>query len=542
MNTAAPTIAQRLPRMRPAVWSLLAALIVGATLRVVGTMWGYPTQLHVDELVIYREVVDMAARRSFEPTIFYRPDHVEIKLSFIAYMVYSWVFLQQPVEVAFAANSVPFRLMSRLITVVFGLVMIVLAYLLAKAIKPGSEVFAAWIFALYPAYVEHSRLITPDVPLATVVLAATLAMVVYLKSPGYTPLLITSGLTGVAIGIKYPGALITVLIAVIVIYAAIRDRDGWRILRHGAVAFFATIVATFMVSPVLFANFGQVYAALVSESELEKGASLFTTHLAAYTAELAVTAGLLLLLLAAGGAWWALTSRREEALVLIIGPVFWLALSPLGYQWERWGTPMWITPLIFGAIGFHLLWSKFGQHSHRLVRTLPALTGLLVVSHLLSTTVFDRTLPYLYPDSRVWGQEILAERGITLDNTVSEGFSPLRPESSGRISGRFERVNGMLVPEDPDNIYALISSMRYEDAFEPEPLSDRADFYRELDSTYPLLLEIKPTGIDFTPSLLEPVTLWRAINASIKLGPETTVGPTFRVYQLNAACETPEGC
>jgi len=542
MNTVRAPFSQLFSRVRPAIWGLVAALVVGATLRVIGTMWGYPTQLHVDELVIYREVVDMATRRSFEPTIFYRPDHVEIKLSFIVYMVYSWVFLQQPVEVAFAANSVPFRLMSRLITVVFGLVMIVLAFHLAKVIKPGSEVYAAWIFALYPAYVEHSRLITPDVPLATVVLAATLSMVLYLKNPGYVPLLITSGLTGVAIGIKYPGALITLLIAIIVTYTAIRDRDLWRIPRHGIVSFIATVFATFMVSPVLFANFGQVYAALGSESQLDKGTNLFATHLGAYSTEFAITAGLVMLLLAAWGVWWAVSSRREEALVLIIGPIFWLALSPFGIQWERWGTPMWITPLVFAAIGFHLLQSRFGNHSHPSRKALPVAAGLLVVGQLLSTAILERTLPYVYPDSRVWGQEILKDNGITLDNTVSEGFSPLRPESSGRISGRFERVNGMLVPEDSDNVYALISSMRYEDAFEPNPLVDRADFYRELDSTYPLVLEIHPTGISFTPSLFEPVTLWRAITAVSKLRPDTTVGPTFRVYKLGALCDPGEGC
>jgi len=543
MNTVTATIARVFSRVSPALWGLVGALIVGGTLRVLGIMWGYPTQLHVDELVIYREVVDMAARRSFEPTIFYRPDHVEIKLSFIAYMMYSWVFLQQPVEVAFAANSVPFRLMSRLITVVFGLVMIVLAFFLAKAIKPGAEVFAAWIFALYPSYVEHSRLITPDVPLATVVMAAALAMVFYLRQPGYVPLLVTSGVTGVAIGIKYPGALITLLIAVIVTYTAIRDRDLWRIPRHGIVAFFATILATFMVSPVLFANFGQVYEALLGETYLEEeGQSLFTANLIAYTTEFAVTAGLVLLLLAAWGLWWVVSSRREEALVLIIGPIFWLALSPLGIQWERWGTPMWITPLIFGAIGCQLLWATFRKHPKRLMRAIPAAAGLLVTSQLLGQAIFDRVLPYIYPDSRVWGQEVLAENGITRDNTVSEGFSPLRPESSGRISGRFDRANGVLVPEDSDNVYALISSMRYEDAFEPEPQTERADFYRELDSTYPLILEITPTGIDFTRSLFEPLTIWRAIIAGSQLGSDTTVGPTFRIYQLDTLCDRAEGC
>ena len=532
MNTTG-AIRPRLARaLHPAAWGLIGALVVGATLRIIGIMWGYPTQLHVDEVVIYREVVDMAARRSFEPTIFYRPDHVEIKLSLIAYMIYSWIFLQQPVEVAFAANSVPFRLMSRLITVAFGLAMIVIAYFLARAIKPGSEVFAAWIFALYPAYVEHSRLITPDVPLATTVMAAALAMVYYLRKPSYPPLLTTSALTGVAIGIKYPGALITVLIAIAVIYSAVRDQEWWRIMKHGTTAFFATLLATFVVSPVLFTNFGQVYAAFGDEARLDDAESPFLTHLTAYTGEFFMTAGVILTFLAGVGFWWAIKSRREEALVLVIGVVFWLALSPLGLQWERWGTPMWITPLVLAAVGFSVMWTSWRSHSKKLVRAAPVTVGILIAGQLLGIAVVERTMPYVLPDSRVWGLEILENKGITLENTVAEGFSPLRPESSGRISGRFERVDGRLVPEDSDNTYALISSMRYEDAFDPDPQSERAPFYQELDATYPLLLSLEPTGTGFRRSAIEPVTVWRAIRASIQLGPDSTAGPTIRVYDL----------
>ena len=522
----------------PTIWGLALALAVGLILRIIGITWGYPYQLHVDEPTIFNEAVDMAARRSFEPTTFYRPDHVQMKLSFIAYMVYSWGFLQQPVEVAFENNSVTFRLISRIITVAFGLALIVLAFFVARAIRPGSGVIAAWIFSLYPAYVEHSRLITPDIPLATIVLAASLAMIYYLRAPSIPTLLITSALTGVAIGIKYPGALVTVLIAFVVIYTSFRDRQLGRIARHGITAFFATLLSTFMVSPALFANFGQVYAALIFESRGGEDGPTFLAHAGEYVGEFVTTAGLILVLLGLLGTWWAVRVRREEALVLIIGPIFWLGLSPLGLQWERWGTPMWLTPLILGAVGFHVLWNHLRFLPHKLVRSFPIVVGVIVFAQLFSTSVVGKTVPYVLPDTRVTGIATLDQQGFTAENTETEGFSPLRPSSSRGIAGRFDTVGTTLTPRNTQFDFALISSIKYKDAFGREPRSADAAFYRELDRTYPLVLEISPTIVPFESTFIEPVTLWRAFATAIAIDTSTTVGPTIRVYDLRAPIST----
>jgi hypothetical protein len=518
--------------LRPTSVGLFGALAVGLIIRVIGLTWGYPLQFHVDEPIVFGEAVDMAARRSFEPTVFYRPDHVQIKLSFIAYMLYSWGFLQQPVEVAFADDSVTFRLISRSITVVFGLVLIVLAFFVARAIRPGSGVIAAWIFALYPPYVEHSRYITPDVPLAAVTMAAALAMIYYIRQPGLPPLIVTSALTGVAIGIKYPGALITVLIAIVVIWSAVRDRQWWRIVRHGLIAIAATIVSTFLISPVLFANFGQVYGALVSEARLDDSDSPWRENLFAYSSQFVVTAGILMVVLAAVGLWQVVRERREEAIVLSISAVFLFGLIPLGINWERWGTPIWIGPLILSAVGIHSLLRVARGHTSRLVKIGSGAVVVVVALHFMAQNIFERVLPFVLPDSRVWAQDIFEEYGLTSENTVSEGYSPLRVTSSVNIRNRFDEVDGRLVARDRDKQFAVISSKKFTDSFDENPTSPWADRYQQIDKSFPLILDIVPTGIDFHVSAVEPVTIIRALGAIASVSPDTTVGPRLRVYDI----------
>jgi len=42
--------------------------------------------------VIVEGAIDMVKRHSFEPSFYYRPDHVEIQLSYLAYMAYAHLF------------------------------------------------------------------------------------------------------------------------------------------------------------------------------------------------------------------------------------------------------------------------------------------------------------------------------------------------------------------------------------------------------------------------------------------------------------------
>ena len=70
--------------------ALTVIILGGAVARFIGGGWGLPLELHPDEWVIVQGAIDMAKQHSFEPPYFLRPDHVEMQLSNLAYLAYSF--------------------------------------------------------------------------------------------------------------------------------------------------------------------------------------------------------------------------------------------------------------------------------------------------------------------------------------------------------------------------------------------------------------------------------------------------------------------
>src|SRR5262245_51860902 len=79
-------------KMSSRTWAgvlLGVAVIVGGTLRIVGARFGFPFFVHPDEPLIIQGAMDLSTRHSFEPRVFARPDHLEIKLNFLVDFVYA---------------------------------------------------------------------------------------------------------------------------------------------------------------------------------------------------------------------------------------------------------------------------------------------------------------------------------------------------------------------------------------------------------------------------------------------------------------------
>ena len=119
----------KLPRVPVIVAGIV---LVGAVLRIVGVTWGLPQQLNPDEWVIVSGALDLSARNSFEPSIFLRPDHLEIQLSYLAYTAYALIFTGTGVEAAYAADPGTFLLISRVITALFGTATVLLAFFIGR--------------------------------------------------------------------------------------------------------------------------------------------------------------------------------------------------------------------------------------------------------------------------------------------------------------------------------------------------------------------------------------------------------------------------
>lgn len=253
--------------------ALTVIIVGGALARLLGGNWGLPLQLHPDEWVIVDGAIDMAKRHSFEPKFFFRPDHVEIQLSYLAYEAYAHLFHGSSVESLYTTHSAPlslgagpFILISRTITACFGVAMIVVAYLIGKRFTRAIGVLAAFLVAFFPTYVDQSHFATPDVPLSLTLMIVILGCMRYLDSPSWGNLLLASLGVSVAIAIKYPGALGAIMIAITVIISAVRARAWSRIFVHGAAALAAVVGFLFAISPVLFTNIQVVVSAMTGEA------------------------------------------------------------------------------------------------------------------------------------------------------------------------------------------------------------------------------------------------------------------------------------
>ena len=197
------------------VWTALTVIILGgAVVRFAGGSWGLPLDLNSDESVIVQGAIDMAKRHSFEPPYFFRPDHVEMQLSNLAYLAYSHLLHGSSPQSLYASDPAPFILISRTITACFGVAMIVVAYLIGKRFTVAIGVMAAFVVAFFPPFVDNSHFASPDVPLSFAFMIVILACMRYLASPSWGNLLLASFGVSFAIAIKYPGALGALMIAI----------------------------------------------------------------------------------------------------------------------------------------------------------------------------------------------------------------------------------------------------------------------------------------------------------------------------------------
>jgi hypothetical protein len=501
-------------RQHTGIVAVAAAVLLGIAMRVAGWTWGFPADLHPDEWVIVNGALDLVHRKSFEPSMYYRPDHVEIQLSYLAYTFYSHVFLHLPVEGAYARHPDHFLLISRAITTMFGVAMIVLAYLIGKRFDRTVGLLAAALFALFPPFVENSQYATPDVPLTACLMVVVLGCMYYLAAPGRASLLVACAATSTAIAIKYPGALGTVTIAVVIVYAGIRDRRFVRIAGHGALALVAVIGFLFAISPVLFTNAHAVIDSLKGESGSNHGGVEilgWDGNVGFYAHNYLLWAGTILAVLSVVGLVVVIRLKCEQAIPLVLSVVYWLALSAVALHWPRWGLPMFVTPLLLAALaavlGFR--WLRERSTLGSWLVPVAVVLGVVCVGNMVVNDVPAATRPFA-TDSRLAMQPELERLGVTTKTAVYEGYSPLLPGRPKEIFDEFTEVDGRLVPVDARRRFVVLSAcmeVRYHD--DPKATSQRA-FLRKLAQQAPLVAKIRADVVGWDNSWFEPLNIVRA--------------------------------
>lgn len=511
---------------------VLAAVLAGTVLRLVGLAWGLPLGLHPDEGVIVTGALDLARRNSFEPAYFMRPDHLEIQLSYLAYQAWSHLVAHQGVDAAYAEDPGAFLLISRSITAVFGIAMIVLAYLIGRRFDRRIGAIAAVLFALLPIFVRDSHYATPDIPLACTSMVVVLALMHYLARPHLVPLLVASVAISAGIAIKYPAAIATLMVAVVVVLAALRERRPLRILQHGAVSALTVVVALFVISPVLFTNLAEVRSELAGQAGADHpGADGFGwgANLLFYARTFLTGSGVLVCLAAVAGVVAACRLRMLQAVPVALGLVYWAALSVLELHWDRWGIPMFTAPLLFASIGAFHLYRWVGARRWR--APVAWVVGALVVMNLLAGSVLRDSF-FHAQDSRAAALEYTRSTGITTRNAAYEGYTPLLPGAVRAVFGDFTTVDGHLRPRDPQVRYLVLSSCmsdRYDDL--PRFADERA-FYAAVRRDFTLLESWEGVGTGGSTGL-EPLDIPRAASKAYDYWSGALASCHIRIYAVD---------
>jgi hypothetical protein len=539
MTEALPTTRLRFPSLAGfdrrwlAAILLLVVVLVAVVVRVVGTRFGFPLLLHPDEWAVVDGVIDMAKRNSFEPPWSLRPDHVEMKLDYILFGGYAAVVKHMSIESAFAQDPTPFYWIARLATAAFGVASVGLAYLIGALTSKRLGLIMAALFAIFPAYVWNAHYATPDVPLTFALMLMIYALMRYVASQSWPSLLWASFAVALGIAIKYPAAIGAVMIGIVIVAVAVRDKAWRRLFVHGAAAAGSLFGFLFVISPTLFTNFSGVRKELAIQAAGDRlghpDLGLFGS-LKYYAGAYVGYAGIALLLLGIVGLVVVVQQRRLDRLPWFVGVLVWGALSTLPMTWERWGLPMWITPLLLAAVGIDYLFVRL-----RSSRTawIPYAVAAAIGFHLMTTNAMvDSSLTA--GDTRAVALDYSGAHGITAANSIYEGYTPFLPGTSALFFKQVKTAPDgytFLTKDGQPAEYAVLSSGMY-----GRVLSDKAQTRNQ--AIYQWIFQHGELVTEFTPaatpgrSAVEPVD----IAANLRFVKNTMdgglSGPTIKIYRL----------
>jgi Dolichyl-phosphate-mannose-protein mannosyltransferase len=500
---------------------LVFTILIGLTLRVFGVTWGFPGGLHPDEYVIVQGALDMIRNHNLEPAFYYRPDHVEIQLSYWAYQLVSNVFIgADPLQVYVDYPGL-FLLISRLITVAFGVAMVPLAYAIGKRVNPFVANGFAIAIAIFLPLVQNSHYATPDVPQAAMFMVLTLALMKYVDDPKLRYLALAGWATAVATAAKYPGALGTIAIAAAVIYVAIKSKKPMQVLFRGFLAFVFFVVALWVTAPALFNHFDEVIyqVGLQSTSSNDVASGLgFSDTLIFYVLQYALSAGVVLTWFTVVGLVTAIRIRKPTLLVSMFGVFYLVFISLIPLHWPRWAVPVWPALLFFAVFGLSHIVQGLAKNGMTLrARTIfvSVLAGIMFINGTVASVTEDIRMNA--PDTRLTSSASLAAAGATEANTIFEGYTPLKPTFTGTIFDNFNDPYTNPKPIDSTKKFILISGCvagTYQDS---SRFSDQKRFYTLIDENYKIKWQVKKDVGQLAMNVFEPLNIANRIGSAATL-------------------------
>ena len=516
---------------------IFAAAVI---LRIVGIGWGMPHgNLHPDEVLIYNQAYQCALNRDFEVHDYYRPNHVSIKMNTLLYIGIQELYFaplgQDDFALNYNGNFALFTTASRVLTALFGVGTVILAYCIGLFWGRKQALFATLLFAVFPSFVEHSHYITPDIPLLFFLMGVLWAAFCYQRKPSVAWLFWMSFFTALATCEKYPGAYGCVIIAVAVCAAHIKKPV--MIIKNGCLAILFFILGIMAVSPVLLIDLRTVLEVMAGQNkQYHIGADglNFGETLLFYTKTTGVHLGLLLTVSSIYGIIRSFRKNAKLTVILLSFLAYIVPISTLSIHWERYTLPIYAAGILFGAVGaFYILEDLQGL----LKKTFPAILIVYSVFILLpACSLLAGSMAvsgsFLAPDSRIILQDVFAEIDVTVNNTIYDCNTPLDPGGFYGAFLNFEDGDPGKCKYGGGPKFIMTSSAQRDLylAADPEVYGWIANFYRQLDERYPLVYLF--TVETPSPHFLELQNIWYSAKSVYRYMRGAAAGYEIRLYQL----------
>ncbi len=437
---------------------VIAVFVLAFSLRMTGINWGMPhTNLHPDEGLIFYSAHQCAKEHTFEVKDYYRPNHVTIKLNTLLYTGIQKIYFEpmgmDDITLNFNENMPLFVTASRVLSALFGVGTVLLAFGIGRFFGKSQALLAAFLFAIFPSFIEHSHYITPEMPLLFFLMAVLWAGLCYYRKPATHWLFWMCLFTALAACEKYPGLYGCFIIAVTV--CVTHFKEPLVIVKKGFLAILFVLLGILAVSPVLIVDLENVLEVMAGQNkDYHIGADglNFGETLWYYIQTTGVHLGLIFSATAIYGMIQMFRKNAANAILLMSLFAYILPISVLSVHWERYTLPLYAIGLFFAANGMVCLAkalldffknkeaTKGIWRQKRAVQLCTYAVVFLLPVGSMFVSALTTTGSFLVPDTRIMLQDVFASMGITKDNTAHDCNTPLDP---GGFYGAFGNyVNG----------------------------------------------------------------------------------------------------
>ena len=508
--------------------------------RIVAINWGLPnTNLHPDEGIIFIKAYECARDRSFEvEDYYYRPNHVLIKMNTLLYIGIQDLYFQpkgmDDFELNFLEHISTFIVGSRIIVALFGIGIVVLSYFIACNWGKRQALFASMLFAVFPAFIEHSHYITPDVPLLFFLMCVIYVGIRYLKKPSVIKLFFMALFSAIATCEKFTGIFGCVILAVTV--CVTYYKKPLMILREGVIAILMYVAGIMAVSPILIVDYKDVIVAAEGQNALYHlgGDGLnFGQTIWYYLKTTGEHVGLILTLGSIYGVIRSFKKDWKASAIIITFLVYLIPISTLHIHWERYTLPLYAVALFFGSFGLFYAFEDIHKllKKHKVAKLACVLIMFLLPMGSLMAGSMAMCGSFLAPDSRIFLQDVFEEMNINENNTCHDCNTPLDP---GGYYGAFSNFENA----DPTKfkygtVYFVMTSSSQRDEFfagNQEYYGGVANFYHKLDEEHELvyLFTVENPSSHF----IELQNIWYSARTVYRYMKGACKGFEIRLYRL----------